>query len=372
MDDYFDLVEEQIGAAIAAGAHRRRHVARLPEPRFGLGLGLARLAVAGSTAIVLAIVAFVLLNIHGGAKPRATTSAQERVAPTLVRDFRILRTPVTSSDRLPPHFVTGGAAAVERGMFTRDLSFTSPGPRQVSNVASIGLLPALTRRTEIPGTGVTGWVIPGRRGLCWFAETRTLTIPLDAECVGLPADPATAVIDGPWAGVDGFTNHLVGFVTDRVLAVRLVGRDGASRKLPLHDGFYVSPLPGSGRIVAVTRTGIEPLYPQRTVTTTRIAGSAGKPISRTAHPAIVLTGAAGLRAQLSWEMSCMSRAQAAGGSEPTPAIRGYQHEHAYPVPAVVRIGFPTGSSQLPSCVVSAFATVPVHARGTVHVAITTH
>lgn len=377
MDDYFAQIEEQIGAAIAAGAHRRRGpLARVRAPRLGFGFG--PLAIAGSTAIVLAIAAFVLLNVHGGAKPHATTAAQERVAPALVRDFRILRTPVTSADRLPPHFADGGIAGLERGLFQRDLTHTDPGPRQVSNVASIGLLPALTRRTEIPGTGYTGWVIPGRHGLCWFSEPRNDLFPLPAECVRVPADPATALIDGPWAGVDSSNDAIIGFVTDRVLAVRLVGRDGRGRTLPLHDGFYVSPLPGGDhRIVAVTRTGVLPLYPQRTITTTRIAGSAAKTISRSARPAVVITGTAGLRVQLSWEMSCMTGTQAAGhaatpGVTTDQSVRGYQHEHSYPVPAVVRIGFPTGSSQLPSCAVGAIATVPVQARGTLHVAITTH
>jgi len=378
MDDYFAQIEEQLGAAVAAGAHRGRGpLARVPRPRlaFGFGSGLGRLAAAGSTAIVLAIAAFVLLNVHGGRSPVASQKNPQQIAPVLIREFRILRTPVTSADRLPLHFADDGIAGLERGLFQRDLTHTYPGPRQVSNVASIGLLPALTRRTEIPGTGYTGWVIPGRHGLCWFTEPRNLPFPLDAECVGVPADPATALIDGPWAGVDSDNDELIGFVTDRVLAVRLVDRNGASRTLPLHDGFYVSPLPGSGRIVAVTRAGVEPLYPQRTITTTRIAGSAAKVISRSAQPAVLLAGTAGLRVQLSWEMSCMSRAEAAGGAAAAaatgPPIRGYQHQHSYPVPAVVRIGFPTRSAGLPSCDVGAIAVVPAHARGTVHVVIST-
>jgi hypothetical protein len=372
MDDYFAQIEQQIGAAIAAGAHRRRGpFARVRAPRLGFGLG--PLAIAGSTAIVVAIAAFVLLNVHGGRSPQPGGGQGSQIAPALVRDFRILRTPVTSADRLPPHFADGGTAGIQRGLFARDLTHTDPGPRQVSDVASIGLLPALTRRTEIPGTGVTGWVIPGRRGLCWFIETRTLLLPQGAECVGVPADPATALIDGPWAGVSGYNDHLVGFVTDRVLAVRLVDGHGRGRTLPLHDGFYVSRLPGSDQqIVAVTRTGIEPLYPQRTVSTSGIAGSAARVISRTSRPAIVLTGTSGLRAQLDWEMSCALRGSNATPGAHAPGVKGYQHHHSYPVPATVQIGFPTDSAGRPSCYVGAIATVAAHARGTVHVAITTH
>jgi hypothetical protein len=376
MDDYFAQIEDQIGAAIAAGAHRRRGpLARVRAPRLAFGLG--PLAIAGSTAIVVAIAAFVLLNVHGGRSPVATSETGREIAPALIQDFRILRTPVTSADQLPPHFADGGVAGIERGLFQRDLTHTYPGPSQVSNVATVGLLPALTRRTEIPGTGLTGWVIPGRHGLCWFTEPRSVPVPSPAECVGVPVDPATALIDGPWAGVDSSNDDIIGFVTDRVLAVRLVASHGRGRTLPLHDGFYVSPLPGSDhRIVAVTRTGIEPLYPQPTVSTTRIAGSAAKIISRSSQPTVVLTGTAGLRVQLSWEMSCMSRAEAAGGAAAAaaatgPAIKGYQHHNSYPVPAVVRIGFPTGSAGLPSCDVSAIAVVPAHGRGAVRVAITT-
>jgi hypothetical protein len=75
------------------------------------------------------------------------------------------------------------------------------------------------------------------------------------------------------------------------------------------------------------------------------------------------------------EMSCTLRGQASGGAASgvvtAAAVRGYQHHNSYPVPAVVRIGFPTGSAGLPSCDVGAIATVPAHARGTVDVAITT-
>jgi len=44
----------------------------------------------------------------------------------------------------------------------------------------------------------------------------------------------------------------------------LVNGAGRGHRVPLSDGFYVSPIPTGGeRLVAITRRGAEPLYPQR-------------------------------------------------------------------------------------------------------------
>jgi hypothetical protein len=142
-------------------------------------------------------------------------------------------------------------------------------------------------------------------------------------------------------------------------------------KLPLHDGFYVSRLPvGHERLVAITRSGPTPLYPQRMAPSRRIiAGSATKVISRTSRPRLVLEGTPGLRVDVQWEMSCMSRQQAAGSSQDTTPIKGYQRHADYRLPASVPVGFPAGSSDLPSCYLAAMLSISKAARGEAKVTI---
>jgi hypothetical protein len=53
-------------------------------------------------------------------------------------------------------------------------------------------------------------------------------------------------------------------------------------------------------------------------------------------------------------------------------VKGYQHQATYSVPAVVPIGFPAASSDLPECNVGATATVAAHTHGIAKVAITEH
>jgi hypothetical protein len=91
MDDCFDLVEAQIGALIEAGAHRRRSaagLARLPSVHLG------GLMIAASTASVVAIAAFVLLNVHSGPSPQSwPAESQAEIDPALVRDFKFFAVP---------------------------------------------------------------------------------------------------------------------------------------------------------------------------------------------------------------------------------------------------------------------------------------
>jgi hypothetical protein len=371
MDDYFDLVEAQIGMRIAEGAHRRRGILPrgLTMPRVNVG----PLALAASTALVVAVAAVVLLGVRGG-ETGGTAASQADIAPVLVQHFRILRTRVTAADKLPARFGAGSRAGIPSALVSAGWTAYAPAP----SVASIGLLPSLARRAVIPRTGYTAWLIPGRRGMCWFSESTSepVSLPSPAVCVGLPKDPSTALTDGPWADVEPAGNKLVGLVTDRVLKVELVDRSGREYPVPLKDGFYVaSYLRPKQRLVAVTRNGIEPLYPQRTPASTSIGqGFAVGNIARASRPVLVLTGPRGVRARLSWEMSCMTRAQAAGQTTTGgPGIRGYGPlQRTYTVPATVPIGFPAGSSALPTCHVAADTTVPAHTHGFVRVAIITH
>jgi hypothetical protein len=257
MDDYFHTVETQIGDRIAAGAHRRRWVltrARGPKIPFGT------LAMAGSTAVVLVIAALVLLNVHRSApaQPGGAHLSAAAIDPSLVGAFRLLRRPLTPADRLP----AATAADIRRGLFAgiSDHFTNQPAP---PSVAQIELLPALTRRTTIRGTGYSIWLIPGRHGMCWFSQAPDLPLPSPAVCVGTLTQPSRAIIDGSWIDVEPTNNAFVGLVTDRVRAVLLVDSTGARHPVPLSDGFYVTSIPGSSeRLVAVTPSGAQALYPQ--------------------------------------------------------------------------------------------------------------
>jgi hypothetical protein len=212
--------------------------------------------------------------------------------------------------------------------------------------------------------------------MCWFSEgaafpNQAVAFPNPAVCVGSLERSATAVIDGPWADVESAEQNVVGLVTDRVRAVMLV--DGARRvhRVPLSEGFYVSPLPtGNERLVAITRRGVEPLYPQPSPPPPRILGSATKIIARSSRLAVVITGSRGLHVQLMSEMSCMTPQAAAGvPTGPGDIVKGYQHQAPYQVPAAVPLGFPAGSSSLPTCYVSAMVLAGARTRGTARVTI---
>lgn len=373
MNDYFDLVENQLGELIEQGAHRRARVliaARLPR------IPVGTFALVASTALALAVAAVVLVSLHRGAAPQPAGAGVRggEIDPSLVRSFRILRRPLASADRLPAGFADGGVVGVRRGMFPRSTAWLTSQPAPPS-IASIGLLPAFTQRTTIPGTRFAAWLIPGRHGMCWFTDGGPFpAFPNPAVCVGSLEHPATALIDGPWTDVENAGQNIVGLVTDRVRSVMLL-EGGHAHRVPLHDGFYVSPLPtGSERLVAVTRGGTQPLYPQRIASPPVILGNAEKTIARSSRPAVVLTGSPGLHVQLMSEMTCMKRHEMAGGppsSSESPA-KGYQHQATYRVPALVPLAFPAGSSNLPACYVNTSASVAAHAPGTVQVTIIDH
>jgi hypothetical protein len=345
MDDYFDRIETQLGDLIERGAHRRRGLAGLPR------ITGAQLALACSTAIVVAIVTVALVNVHPS-RPRSSPAAGEsQVDPSLTGNFRILRRPVTPSDRLPQALLQFGLDGVRRGMFARSESWLAGEPAPPP-VASIGLLPELSRRTTIPGTGYSAWVIPGRHGMCWFSASapryENTPFPYPAICVGPLTHPAAALFDGSWTDVEAVDNAIVGLVTDRVLAVILVDASGHRQPVPLSEGFYLSPLLRDGqRLLAVTRSGLEPLYPQSVTSpqAPRILDSAAKTIARSSHPAATVTGPRGLTVELSWEMTCASSL-----SDASADAQGYQSpESTHRLPAVVPIGFPAGSSKLRQC-----------------------
>lgn len=364
MSDYFDRVETQLAELVGAGAHRsrwaparpraRRSSAALRRPRRFSG----PLALAGSAAIAVAVVIVALLSLHHGGP--AASSAQPgaaRIDPSLVANYRLLRRPRTAGDGLPGGL---GASAVRRGLFPSQsdwLDSYGPPPR----AASLGLLPELTRRTTIPGTGYRAWIIPGRHGMCWL--TQNGPVPDPAICVGSLRHRPGALIDGPWTDVIIAGHGIIGLVTDRVTAVVLVTAH-ARRRLPLHDGFYVSPLPtGDQRLIAETRTGSEPLYPQKLpAPTRRTLGSDGRAMSRASHPEVVLTGTRGLTVALGWEMTC-SRTPTGDDS------RGEQWQRPVRVPAVVPISFPGGSKRLAYCYGAATITDSVHAHGIAAVSI---
>jgi hypothetical protein len=323
--------------------------------------------------LALTIPAVALLTVHRNlqsARSTARATARE-IDPSLARNYRILRRSLTPAGALPPGFAQHGAAGVARGLFPHGGEWLpgQPGPPSIS---SIGLLPALTQRTTIPGTGYSAWVIPGRHGMCWTSENGRLP-PDPAICVGSLERRAAAIIDGPWVAVE-IVGRIVGLVTDRVLSVKLVNAAGQGHRVPFHDGFYVSDFPTAAqRLVAVTRRGIEPLYPQRMpAPRSRIVGSATKTVARSARPEVVLTGKRGLHVRLMSEMSCMTPPVAAGrssGSGQTAPVMGYQHQGAYQLPVVVPLGFPTGSSRLAACYVSAMVTAAAGTRGTAQVVI---
>jgi len=372
MDDYFDRVETQLGELIEHGAHRRRRFVTGPRlPRIPVGA----LALAGSTAVALAIVAVVLLSVHRRPPPLSGGAGvgADQIDPSLVRSFKILRRPLTRVARLPAGFATGGFKGIERGQFSRSTTWITSEARP-PGVAGIGLLPALTQLTTIRGTGYSAWLIPGRHGMCWFTRSSSSSngppFPYPAVCVGSLAHPATDLIDGPWTDVETSDQSIVGLVTDRVRAVMLVNGAGPGHRVPLSNGFYVSPLPtGHERLVALTPSGAQPLYPQATPKPPRIVGSATRTIARSSRPEVVLTGSRGLHVQLMSEMSCMTPKAAAGDSGDTGIVRGYQHHAAYQVPAVVPIGFPSESSRLPVCYTSVIVQAGARTRGTVRVAI---
>lgn len=367
MNDYFDRVESQLGALIEAGAHRRRRLAprlMLPRARFG-----GAVAFAASAAIVAVVAAVLLVTLHHRPNASAPAVSDAAIDHSLVANYKLLRRPLTRGDQLPGGYTT---ESVAKGRFPRTSDWLQSFGRPPS-LASIQLLPSLTRRTTIPGTEYSAWLIPGRHGMCWLTEGAGNSPPNPAVCVGSLQHPSTALVDGPWTDVETDGPRIVGLVTDRVRAVWLVTADNRHVNLPLHDGFYVSRLPvGHQQLIAITRSGPMPLYPQRMVPPRHVvADSATKVISRTSRPRLVLEGTPGLRVDVQWEMSCMSRLQAVGSSQDTTPVKGYQQHADYRLPASVPVGFPAGSSGLPSCYLATTVSISKAARGEAKVTIST-
>jgi hypothetical protein len=144
--------------------------------------------------------------------------------------------------------------------------------------------------------------------------------------------------------------------------VKLVEGPGHSQTVPLSDGFYVSPLvTGSQRLVAVTRHGVKPLYPQTIPKGPFIADSATTTVARSSTPEVVLSGQRGAVVQLSLEMTCTANA---GGS----AV-GNQRGGTYRLPATVPVRFPAGSQRLRYCYVAATVSEQTHAKVRVQIVV---
>jgi hypothetical protein len=249
MDDYYGLLEAQLRALTERGAHRRRLGGRMSRPR----ISGAMVALAGSAAVVLTITG-IFITAGGGlhAIGPAAHGGSNGIDPTLIRNFKILRRPLQSSDRLPPALPT---AAVKQGDMFR--LATPPGQ---PTPASLGLLPALARRVVIPGTQFSAWLIPGRRGFCWDARHGTSQL-LAAVC-GPLQDPNTALLDRNGTAIYRAASGgliTVGLVTDRVLSVEQVTRDGKRHQLPLSQGFFVASY--TARVIAITANGPRTLLP---------------------------------------------------------------------------------------------------------------
>jgi hypothetical protein len=221
----------------APGALPRLSRLRRFAPRINAGV----VALVASLAVTFGIAAVFLLNVR---KPHATIGAAPRVSlpridQAVISDFKILRRPLLPTDRLT-------------GTLTQIATPNAP-ISGASRPASLGLVPKLAREANLPGTPFRAWLIPGRHGLCWAAEYRTQV--LGAFCSSFP-NPATALTaaDG-YASVKTRTGLVtIGLVTDRVLALELIGRHGQRKPVPISDGFYT--VDGAGNnLIATTAAG---------------------------------------------------------------------------------------------------------------------
>jgi hypothetical protein len=184
----------------------------------------------------------------GGAKHPVGGAEDAGIDPSLVGDYSLLRRPLEASDRLPPVVVA-------------DQERLSPA---VGRQARLGLLPALARRVTIPGTRLEAWLEPGRHGFCLsFAEV----VPAGAartggfgDGCGPPPTGLTASVGGgaflaagpPLVpGALGSPALVTGIVPDRVGAVELVGRGGATTRLRLAGGIYATRFVAGDRLDAV-------------------------------------------------------------------------------------------------------------------------
>jgi hypothetical protein len=229
----------------APGALPRPSRLRRFAPRINAGL----VALVASLAVTFGIAAVFLLNVRKPHAPIATAPrvSLPRIDQALISDFKILRRPLLPTDRLT-------------GTLTQIATPNAP-ISGASRPASLGLVPKLAREANLPGTPFRAWLIPGRHGLCWAAEYRTQVLGAFCSSFQPPATALTAA-DG-YASVKTRTGLVtIGLVTDRVLALELIGANGQRTPVPITDGFYtVDGTPGKN-LIATTATGSQILLPR--------------------------------------------------------------------------------------------------------------
>jgi hypothetical protein len=221
----------------APGALPRLSRLRRLAPRINAGV----VALVASLAVTLGIAAVFLLNVR---KPHAPIGPAPRVSlpridQAVISDFKILRRPLLPTDRLT-------------GTLTQIATPNAP-ISGASRPASLGLVPKLAREANLPGTRFRAWLIPGRHGLCWAAEYRTQVLGAFCSSFRNPAQALAAT--GSDASVKTTTGLItIGLVTDRVLALELIGPHGQRKPVPISDGFYA--VDGAGNnLIATTATG---------------------------------------------------------------------------------------------------------------------
>lgn len=225
------------------GAHGRRSENRRPVPRITAGI----VALVASVAVVFGVAAVFLLGVrnpHAPAHASLSGTGQHVVEngidQALTRNFKILRRPVRSSDRLP--------AALAQ--IARPSAPLNGGPRPTS----LGLTPDLAREVTLPGTGLRAWLIPGRHGLCWDAEYAAHE--LGAFCSSLKNSATALAATNGNDSVKTKTGLLtIGLVTDRVLALELMRRHGQRTRVPISDGFYAGYGISGKNLLALTASG---------------------------------------------------------------------------------------------------------------------
>ena len=225
------------------GAHGRRSENRRPVPRITAGI----VALVASVAVVFGVAAVFLLGVrnpHAPAHASLSGTGQHVVEngidQALTRNFKILRRPVRSSDRLP--------AALAQ--IARPSAPLNGGPRPTS----LGLTPDLAREVTLPGTGLRAWLIPGRHGLCWDAEYAAHE--LGAFCSSLKNSATALAATNGNDSVRTKTGLLtIGLVTDRVLALELMRPHGQRTRVPISDGFYAGYGISGKNLIAITASG---------------------------------------------------------------------------------------------------------------------
>jgi hypothetical protein len=234
--DYFDQLEARLVALTASGAHRRRGRPAFGVPRFGLGA----LAAALSVLVVLGVVGVVLsAGSHKQAPAAAPPVGRGAISTSLVRNYRVLRRPVESADRLPAAYVR--------------------------HSTSYGLLPALARRVVIPNTRLEMWLEPGQRGFCVLIAERTPSGAANTGGFGgtcQPAalqQPAVAIGGGaflaagpPMSAHPGEPHLASGVLPDSVTSVELVTAAGRRSTVTTTDGFFAVRVNPNDHLYAVT------------------------------------------------------------------------------------------------------------------------